>query len=89
MGTHQKSGVWGWEEERRIMTDMLTASCTSSSSQASSKTCNHWSSLVARGNPRGSLILKAVTEAPCPRALIDSSALWEVTGQSVCSGGSK
>lgn len=39
--------------------------------------------------PEGSIILKAVTEALCPRDLIDNwqvsvSPLWEVTGRGQC-----
>ena len=52
--THHRSGVWGWEEERRTLTYMLPASCgsvTSPSSQVSSKRCTPLEQLGCQGQP--------------------------------------
>lgn len=73
------------------MTDMLTASyglANSPNSQVSA-TGAAW---LPGATPEGSLILKAVTEALCPRALIATHRSQSVTlgsdrTGSVCSGG--
>lgn len=64
--------VWGGKEDRRMMTDVLPASCGSVTSPKSHLRDVPLEQPGCQGQPQDSFILKAVTEALCPMALIHS-----------------